>query len=102
MDRRLGGLEAMQRPRGWRICALVGRNRLLRQSAASHPVPPGSGASGGAKRRNKAIAPYDPTTHTAGVSISRIARAHTTGQEEMKRLRHFDWKRALDHPPDAS
>jgi hypothetical protein len=32
----------------------------LRQSAAPHPKPLGSGASGGAKRRNKTIAPYGP------------------------------------------
>ena len=31
-----------------------------RPIGAPRPVPSGSGASGGAKRRNKAIAPYDP------------------------------------------
>src|ERR1700684_2855072 len=90
MDRRNGGLEAMRRPRGWRMRAPIGPIALLRQSAASHPGPLGSGPSGGAKRRNKAIAPYDPTTHTAGVSISRIAPSHAIRQEDMRRLRLID------------
>jgi hypothetical protein len=40
--------------------AVVGRNRLIAPIGRARPIPLGSGASGGAKRRNKAIAHYDP------------------------------------------
>ena len=40
--------------------APVGRNRFIAPSAAPRAIPFGSDASGGARRRNKTIAPYDP------------------------------------------
>jgi hypothetical protein len=51
----------MQHPRGRRICAhSLGAIALLRQSAAPRTVRLDSGATASDKRRNKAIAPYDP------------------------------------------
>jgi hypothetical protein len=38
---------------------LVGRNRFIAPIGRAPPIPSGSGASGDAKWRNKAIAPYD-------------------------------------------
>jgi hypothetical protein len=52
----------MQRPQGWRI--LVGRNRFIAPigRAPPHTLVQAQAAapSGSIKRRNKAIAPYDP------------------------------------------